>query len=145
MSQPRWRQLGHAYLQKGLAYAHAVTGRHDLAAQILDAVLAAPDRDALTFHIALAYSGLGNVDQAFVWLERGLAQAGSFMVASRWSRASSACTATRAGGAWSAVRIAWGCRAIGPKVNGKVMTAGEFHALFVAEYGTWTGVPTSLP
>jgi TolB-like protein/DNA-binding SARP family transcriptional activator len=97
-----WQQLGHAYLQKGmpaeavdaleraaalsgardsahLAYAHAVTGRHDVAAQILDAVLATPDRDALAFHIALAYSGLGNHDRAFAWLERGLAQAASFM------------------------------------------------------------------
>jgi TolB-like protein/DNA-binding SARP family transcriptional activator len=97
-----WQQLGHAYLQKGmaaqavdaleraaalsgardsahLAYAYAVTGRPDVAAQILATVLAAPDRDALAFHIALAYSGLGNHDQAFVWLERGQAQAGSFM------------------------------------------------------------------
>jgi TolB-like protein/DNA-binding SARP family transcriptional activator len=97
-----WQQLGHAYLQKGmtaeavdaleraaalsgardsahLAYAHAVTGRPDLAAQILDAVLAASDRDALAYHIALAYSGLGHDDQAFAWLERGLAQAGSFI------------------------------------------------------------------
>jgi TolB-like protein/DNA-binding SARP family transcriptional activator len=97
-----WQQLGHAYLQKGmaaeavdaleraaalsgardsahLAYAYAVTGRPDLAAQILTGVLAAPHRDVLAFHIALAYSGLGNHDQAFAWLERGQAQAGSFM------------------------------------------------------------------
>ncbi|HSJ24755.1 MAG TPA: BTAD domain-containing putative transcriptional regulator [Longimicrobiales bacterium] len=97
-----WQQLGHAYLQKGmaaeavaaleraaamsgardslhLAYALAVTGRPDLAAQILDAALATPDSDALAFHIALAYSGLGNDDQVFAWLERGLAEASSFI------------------------------------------------------------------
>jgi tetratricopeptide (TPR) repeat protein len=107
-----WQQLGHAYLQKGmaaeavdaleraaalsgardsahLAYAHAVTGRPDLAAQILDAVLASPDIDLLAFHIALAYSGLGDDDQAFAWLER----AGRLVHgASRWSPASGGCT-----------------------------------------------------
>jgi TolB-like protein/DNA-binding SARP family transcriptional activator len=97
-----WQQLGHAYLQKGmhaeavnameraavlsgardsahLAYAHAVAGHADRATQILGAVLAAPDRDDLAFHIALAYSGLGNHDEAFAWLERGLATAASFI------------------------------------------------------------------
>jgi TolB-like protein/DNA-binding SARP family transcriptional activator len=95
-----WQQLGHAYLQKGmtaeavdameraaalsgardsahLAYAHAITGRHVLAAQILDSVLTSPAVELLAHHIALAYTGLGNDDQAFLWLERGLAQAGS--------------------------------------------------------------------
>jgi TolB-like protein/DNA-binding SARP family transcriptional activator len=95
-----WQQLGHAYLQKGmtaaaveameraaalsgardsahLAYAHAVTGRQDLAAQILDAVLASPHADLLALSIALAYTGLGDDDRAFAWLERGVAQAGS--------------------------------------------------------------------
>jgi TolB-like protein/DNA-binding SARP family transcriptional activator len=95
-----WQQLGHAYLQKGmaaeavdameraaalggardsahLAYAHAITGRRDLAAQILDSVVASPDIDLLAFSIALVYTGLGDDDQAFAWLERGVAQAGS--------------------------------------------------------------------
>jgi tetratricopeptide (TPR) repeat protein len=97
-----WQQLGHAYLQKGmpaeavdaleraaalsgardsahLAYAYAVTGRPDVASQILARVLAAPHGDALAFHFALAYSGLGDHEEAFAWLERGQAQAGSFM------------------------------------------------------------------
>jgi hypothetical protein len=33
--------------------------------------------DLLAYPIALAYTGLGNDDQAFAWLERGVAQAGS--------------------------------------------------------------------
>lgn len=97
-----WQQLGHAYLQKGmpaeaieamqraaalsgardslhLAYAYAVAGQSLEATHILDSVLASPDPDRLAFHIALAYSGLGNRDLAFAWLERGLEQAGSFM------------------------------------------------------------------
>jgi eukaryotic-like serine/threonine-protein kinase len=97
-----WQQLGHAYLQKGLAveaidalqraaalsgardsahlaYAYAVIGQHETARQTLEAVLAGPHRDALSHHIALAYAGLGNADQAFAWLDRGLAQAGSFI------------------------------------------------------------------
>jgi hypothetical protein len=71
--------LGGARDSLHLAYAHAVTGQPEFAAEILDAVLGSPDPDALAYHIALAYSGLGDPDRAFAWLERGFAESASFM------------------------------------------------------------------
>jgi len=56
-----------------------VTGQPEQATHILESVLASPDPDRLAFHIALTYSGLGNRDLAFAWLERGIEQAGSFV------------------------------------------------------------------
>jgi tetratricopeptide (TPR) repeat protein len=97
------QQLGHAYLQKGmsreaiasfrhaaeltgvrdrahLAYAHAVTGARAEAEGIVLALLdPAEYRDVLPFHLALAYAGLGDVDAAFRWLERGYDERASFM------------------------------------------------------------------
>jgi TolB-like protein/cytochrome c-type biogenesis protein CcmH/NrfG len=97
------QQLGHAYLQKGmsgeaiaafrraaelsggrdsahLAYAYAVTGARAEAERIVQALLdSAEHRDALPFHLALAYAGLGDVDAAFRWLERGYDERASFM------------------------------------------------------------------
>jgi tetratricopeptide (TPR) repeat protein len=98
-----WQQLGHAWLQKGmadeaidaferaaalsgprdslhLAYAFAVTGRTDDARRII-ADLTATGRTAnMAFHFALAATGLGDLDQAFAWLDRGFDEQGSFMV-----------------------------------------------------------------
>ena len=97
------QQLGHAYLQKGmaaeaiaafrraselsgmrdtahLAYAHAVTGAPSEARRILQALLdPAEHRVVLPFHLAMAYAGLGDVDAAFQWLERGYEERASFM------------------------------------------------------------------
>ena len=98
-----YQQLGHAYLQKGmhaeaiaalrqaaelsgprdsahLAYAYAVSGQRDEANRVVRALLD-PSRPqfALPFHIAMAYAGLGNVDEAFRWLERGYTERSSFM------------------------------------------------------------------
>jgi TolB-like protein/DNA-binding SARP family transcriptional activator/Tfp pilus assembly protein PilF len=97
------QQLGHAWLQKGmaaeaidaferaaalsgardslhLAYAFAVTGRRDEAKRILDELSAKGRTSNLAFHFALAATGLGDTDQAFAWLERGFDEQGSFMV-----------------------------------------------------------------
>lgn len=96
------QQLGHAYLQKGmndeavaaleraaalsgqrdtaqLAYVLAVTGRREEAKRIVAELAqgAHPGRQA--FHLAMAYAGLGDADQAFRWLEHGYAERGSFM------------------------------------------------------------------
>ncbi len=97
------QQLGHAYLQKGmsreaiasfrraaelsgvrdtahLAYAYAVTGTRAEAERIVQTLLdSAEYRYALPFHLALAYAGLGDVDAAFRWLERGYDERASFM------------------------------------------------------------------
>ena len=97
------QQLGHAYLQQGmgaeaitsfgraaelsgvrdsahLAYAYAVTGARSDAERIVQALLdPAQHRDVLPFHLAMAYAGLGDVDAAFRWLERGYDERASFM------------------------------------------------------------------
>ena len=88
-------QLGDAYLQQGdpvsalgafsraaalnggrdsaqIAYVLAVTGHRDEAKRVLGALLAAPSRAYLPpIPVAKAYVGLGDVDAAFLWLERG--------------------------------------------------------------------------
>ena len=85
-------QLGHAYLQKGmsaeaitefeagarigsasdkahLAYGYARVGRHEAAKAIL-ANLVSPGNYPPPFHMALAYVGLGDHNEAFRWLEQ---------------------------------------------------------------------------
>ena len=85
-------QLGHAYLQKGmsaeaitefeagarigspsdkahLAYGYARVGRHEDAKAIL-ANLVSPGNYPPPFHMALAYVGLDDHDEAFRWLEQ---------------------------------------------------------------------------
>jgi tetratricopeptide (TPR) repeat protein len=96
------QQLGHAYLQKGmndeavaslrraaalcgqrdtaqLAYVLAVTGRRDEAARIAAELVRAANPGRQAFHLAMAYAGLGDTDEAFRWLEHGYAERGSFM------------------------------------------------------------------
>ena len=98
-----YQQLGHAYLQRGmhreaisalrqaaglsgardaahLAYALAVTGEQGEARRLMEELCAAasfPDR--LSFHFAMAHAGLGDIDEAFRWLERGFADRAAFM------------------------------------------------------------------
>jgi hypothetical protein len=64
-----------------LAYAYAVTGQRAEAERVVRALLdpAAP-RYVPPYHIAMAYAGLGDLDAAFRWLERGYAERASFMV-----------------------------------------------------------------
>ncbi|MES2525218.1 MAG: BTAD domain-containing putative transcriptional regulator [Gemmatimonadota bacterium] len=88
------QQLGHALLQKNLqsdaiaaferaaalsgmrdsaqlAYGYAVTGRREAATAIVQAVLRSQSRRYISpFDMAVAYTGLGDVDEAFRWLER---------------------------------------------------------------------------
>lgn len=95
--------LGHAYYQKGmhpeaiaslqraaelsgprdsaqLAYMYAATGQPTEARLILDRLLASGSQRYLPpFHIAMAYSGLGEVDETFRWLEAAFDQRASFM------------------------------------------------------------------
>ncbi|HEY0672528.1 MAG TPA: tetratricopeptide repeat protein [Longimicrobiales bacterium] len=102
-----YQQMGHAYLQKGmrdealaalrraalmsgardslhLAYAYAYTGNHAEARRIVDGITQTPARTpALAFHLAMAYTGLRDFNQAFAWLERGLRDRVSFMVGVR--------------------------------------------------------------
>lgn len=98
-----YQQLGHAYLQQGmpaealaafrqaatlsgardaahLAYALAVTGDPTAAARIVQDLLdPATNPNVAPFHIAMAYSGLGETDAAFHWLERGFVDRAAFM------------------------------------------------------------------
>jgi serine/threonine-protein kinase len=103
-----YEQLGHAYLLTGnredaiaafrraaslsgprdsaqLAYALAVTGQRTEAERVLHVLLdPAHTGPVLSYHIAMAYAGLGDADAAFQWLERGYAERSSFM---GWARA----------------------------------------------------------
>ena len=98
-----YQQLGHAYLQKGqtpqaldafrkaaelsglrdsahLVYAYAVTGDRRQAEETLRGILAAAEGRYLSpVDMATAYAGLGRKDDAFAWLERGLAERAAFM------------------------------------------------------------------
>ena len=97
------QQLGHAYLQRGLgdeaiaafaraaelsgvrdtahlAYAHAVTGARTRAESMMHSLIDSQAyRHVLPFHLAMAYSGLGDVDAAFEWLDLGYEERSSFM------------------------------------------------------------------
>jgi DNA-binding winged helix-turn-helix (wHTH) protein/Flp pilus assembly protein TadD len=54
-----------------LAYAHAVSGQRSEAVKLLDELREqAKQRSISAYYIALIYAGLGEKDQAFVWLEK---------------------------------------------------------------------------
>ncbi len=98
-----FQQLGHAYLKKGmktealemfhkaaaltgprdsahLAYAYAMTGERGKAETTMRNIAAAPSRRYLSpVDMAIGYAGLGNRDEAFRWLERGLQERAPFM------------------------------------------------------------------
>jgi TolB-like protein/DNA-binding SARP family transcriptional activator/tetratricopeptide (TPR) repeat protein len=98
-----YQQLGHAYLQKRmyveaiaslrraaalsgirdsaqLAYAYAVAGQRAEARRIIRMLLdPSQHRYVPPVHIAMAYAGLGDVDEAFRWLDRGYEQRASFI------------------------------------------------------------------
>ena len=102
-----YQQLGHAYLQKKmyaealdalrraaalsgardsaqLAYAYAVSGQPAEARRIIRMLLDPSSRRFVPpFHIAMAYAGLGETDEAFAWLDRNYEQGGPFMGAAR--------------------------------------------------------------
>jgi len=102
-------QLGHAHLQKGmaaeaitefeagarigspsdkahLAYGYAMVGRHEEAKAIL-ANLVSPGNHPPPFHMALAYVGLGDHDEAFRWLERAREEHAPWLVTLNIDRA----------------------------------------------------------
>jgi TolB-like protein/DNA-binding SARP family transcriptional activator len=95
------QMLGHAYLLKRmypeafaafrraaavsgirdsaqLAFAYAEAGQRAEARRIVS-TLTAPGRYVPPYHIAMAYAGLGDADEAFRWLERAYAERASFM------------------------------------------------------------------
>jgi TolB-like protein/DNA-binding SARP family transcriptional activator len=96
------QQLGRAYLQKRmypeaiaalrraaavsgirdsaeLAYAYAVAGQRAEAQRIVAQLTRSRARYVPPYHVALAYTGLGDYDEAFRWLERGYDERASFM------------------------------------------------------------------
>jgi serine/threonine-protein kinase len=97
------QQLAHAFSQKGmhkeaiesmqraaaiagvrdsaqLAYIYAVSGQRAEARTIVQRLLDSGSQRYLPpFHIAMAYAGLGDADQAFRWLEEAFLQHASFM------------------------------------------------------------------
>ncbi len=58
-----------------LGYAYAVSGRRAEAMEILDEVKELSKTEPLElFHVAVVYSGLGESDKAFEWLEKAFTQ-----------------------------------------------------------------------
>jgi len=56
-------------------YALSKSGKSDEARAVVDRLLSlAKDRFVPPYHLAMVYNGLGDRDQAFAWLERGLQQ-----------------------------------------------------------------------
>jgi TolB-like protein/DNA-binding SARP family transcriptional activator/tetratricopeptide (TPR) repeat protein len=97
-----YQMLGHAHLQKGmypeaiaalrrsasmsgardsaqLAYAYAVAGQRAEARRVVALLTQPPGRYVPPYHLAMAYSALGDVDEAFRLLERAYAERASFM------------------------------------------------------------------
>ena len=95
------QMLGHAYLLKKmypeaiaafrraaavsgirdsaqLAFAYAEAGQRAEARRVV-AALTLPGRYVPPYHVAMAYAGLGDVDEAFRWLERAYVERASFM------------------------------------------------------------------
>ncbi len=63
-----------------LACGYAVANQRGSAERIVhDLIESGKRRDLPPFHIAMAYAGLGDVNEAFRWLERGIEQRGSLM------------------------------------------------------------------
>ena len=96
------QQLGHAYLQKRmypeaiaelrraalvsgardsaeLAYVYAVAGQRAEARRVIALLTRRPARYIPPYHLAMAYTGLGDFEEAFRLLERGYAERASFM------------------------------------------------------------------
>jgi serine/threonine-protein kinase len=95
--------LAHAYLQQGmnteaiesmlraaalsgardsaqLAYVYAMTGNPAEARNVLSRLAGSGERlDQLGFHLAMAYAGLGEVDEVFRWLDAAYRERGGFM------------------------------------------------------------------
>ena len=68
------KALGNAAIVSGaLGYAYAVAGRSEEAGQTMEQLIAdSPKRYITPVAIALIWLGLGDMDQAFQWLEKGL-------------------------------------------------------------------------
>jgi eukaryotic-like serine/threonine-protein kinase len=70
-----------AYALGNLGYAYAVAGRRDEALGILKELEEKYQRrESLGQYLALVYSGLGNKDQAFAWLERDFQAHSGFVI-----------------------------------------------------------------
>ncbi len=64
-----------SYLMAGLGHVYAVSGQKDEARKVLDELKQLSGQQYVpATSIALVYAGLGEKDQAFVWLEKGLAE-----------------------------------------------------------------------
>jgi tetratricopeptide (TPR) repeat protein len=63
-----------------LAYALAVTGRHNAAREIIDELVRSTEPDHMpSFGLAMAYAGLTDADTAFEWLERAYGERDAFL------------------------------------------------------------------
>ena len=63
-----------------LAHAHAVGGNRDEARRLLNDLLSvAPPRRPSSYEIALVYTGLGQTEEAFVWLGKAFAEKNEYL------------------------------------------------------------------
>jgi eukaryotic-like serine/threonine-protein kinase len=74
-----------AFTHAALAHALARAGHADAARALLDELLAEAERAYVpAYDIALVFAGLGDVDQAFSWFERAVAERSMFVVHLTW-------------------------------------------------------------
>ena len=78
-----------------LAYVLALAGQREKAMSIVERVEAGTQqRYVMPYAVAIAHTGLGNVEAALDWLDRSLAERGS--ATSAWTRPSTPCARTPA-------------------------------------------------
>ena len=76
---------GDAFQVAALGHAFAVAGRRAEAEEILSKLIQQSRQHYISsFDIALIYAGLGEKDQAFEWLQRGVRERSTFLVYSGW-------------------------------------------------------------
>jgi tetratricopeptide (TPR) repeat protein len=70
---------------RSLGYGYAVSGKRDDALAILKEIQGKYERhEASPTDVAAVYAGLGEKDQAFAWLEKGLQERSSRLARTRW-------------------------------------------------------------
>ena len=63
-----------------IGYVYAVSGRRDEAVRVLDELKGlSKQRYVSPYHIAMVYSGLGDKEQVFLWLEKAYEDRSQFM------------------------------------------------------------------
>jgi hypothetical protein len=76
---------GRAFYVPALGHAYAMAGRRSDAEQVLQTLPERANESYVSaFDVAVIYTGLGEKDTAFVWLEKAAAERSTFLAYSKW-------------------------------------------------------------